>query len=63
MVVTETEFLLVTPDKAKLGWGVVHFICFLQVRPTYMHMYMYMHVRYMYMYMYFILFVGQKYRD
>lgn len=32
MVVTETEFLLVDPDRKKLGWGVVHFICFLQVR-------------------------------
>lgn len=31
MVVTETEFLLVNPDRAKLGWGVVHFIAFLQV--------------------------------
>lgn len=31
MVVTETEFLLVDPDKTKLGWGVVHFIGFLQV--------------------------------
>ena len=31
MVVTETEFLLVDPDKKKLGWGVVHFIAFLQV--------------------------------
>ena len=33
MVVTETEFLLVNPDRAKLGWGVVHFIAFLQVTP------------------------------
>ena len=31
MVVTETEFLLVNPDRAKLGWGVVNFIAFLQV--------------------------------
>ena len=31
MVITETEFLLVNPDKTKLGWGVVHFIAFLQV--------------------------------
>ncbi len=30
MVVTETEFLLVNPDTKKLGWGVVHFIAFLQ---------------------------------
>lgn len=30
MVVTETEFLLVDPDRTKLGWGVVHFIAFLQ---------------------------------
>lgn len=32
MVVTETEFLLVEPDKSKIGWGVVHFISFLQVK-------------------------------
>ena len=31
MVVTETEFLLVDPDKTKLGWGIIHFIAFLQV--------------------------------
>lgn len=31
MVVTETEFLLVDPDKTKLGWGVINFIAFLQV--------------------------------
>ena len=31
MVVTETEFLLVDPDKSRLGWGIVHFIAFLQV--------------------------------
>ena len=31
MVVTETEFLLVDPDKTRLGWGVIHFIAFLQV--------------------------------
>ena len=31
MVVTDTEFLLVNPDKTKLGWGVVHFIAYLQV--------------------------------
>ena len=31
MVITETEFLLVNPDKTRLGWGVVHFIAFLQV--------------------------------
>ena len=31
MVVTESEFLLVDPDKNKIGWGVVHFIAFLQV--------------------------------
>ena len=31
MVVTESEFLLVDPDKSKIGWGVVHFISFLQV--------------------------------
>jgi protein CLEC16A len=30
MVVTENEFLLVDPDKSKIGWGVVHFISFLQ---------------------------------
>ena len=33
MVVTETEFLLVDPDKTKMGWGVIHFIAFLQVMP------------------------------
>ena len=31
MVITDTEFLLVNPDKTRLGWGVVHFIAFLQV--------------------------------
>ena len=31
MVVTDSEFLLVDPDKEKIGWGVVHFISFLQV--------------------------------
>ena len=31
MVVTESEFLLVDPDKSKIGWGKVHFISFLQV--------------------------------
>ncbi|XP_064406876.1 protein CLEC16A-like isoform X2 [Halichondria panicea] len=30
MVVTETEFLLVDPDKTRLGWGIIHFIAFLQ---------------------------------
>lgn len=34
MVVTESEFLLVDPDKTKIGWGVVHFIAFLQVSVT-----------------------------
>lgn len=42
MVVTETEFLLVNPDKVKLGWGMVHFISFLQVRlnPSPLHTHM-----------------------
>ena len=31
MVITDTEFLLVNPDKTRLGWGIVHFIAFLQV--------------------------------
>ena len=31
MVITDSEFLLVNPDKTRLGWGVVHFIAFLQV--------------------------------
>ena len=35
MVVTESEFLLVDPDKSKIGWGVVHFISFLQVNLLY----------------------------
>jgi protein CLEC16A len=30
MVVTENEFLLVNPDHSKIGWGIVHFISFLQ---------------------------------
>lgn len=36
MVVTESEFLLVDPDRSKIGWGIVHFISFLQVsyKPT-----------------------------
>ena len=31
MVVTDTEFLLVDPHKTRLGFGVIHFIAFLQV--------------------------------
>ena len=31
MVVTESEFLLVDPARSKIGWGIVHFISFLQV--------------------------------
>ena len=31
MVVTDSEFLLVDPDRSKIGWGIVHFISFLQV--------------------------------
>lgn len=32
MVFNETEFLLVNPHKSKLGFGVVDFIAFLQVK-------------------------------
>lgn len=31
MVVNDTEFLLVNPYKSRLGYGVVHFITFIQV--------------------------------
>ena len=31
MMVTDSEFILVNPDKSKLGCGVVKFIAFLQV--------------------------------
>ena len=44
MVVTESEFLLVDPHRSRIGWGVVHFIAFLQVRDStaFLQVYMYM---------------------
>lgn len=31
MLVTESEFMLLDPDKSQVGYGVVKFIAFLQV--------------------------------
>ena len=38
MLVTESEFMLLEPDKNQLGYGIVKFIAFLQV-----HLYMYLY--------------------
>ena len=35
MLVTESEFMLLDPDKSQLGYGVVKFIAFLQVNMRY----------------------------
>ena len=32
MVIDTSQFILVEPDTSKLGWGVVKFVCHLQVK-------------------------------
>ena len=49
-MVTDSEFILVNPDKSKLGCGIVKFIAFLQVQVVQLlyslllYIYMHMHM-------------------